>query len=56
MKLQIDTKHATELIRGKAIAIKIPKDTEVIELRLAGPYNPDSFAKLMDVFVNGRSA
>ena len=55
-KLYIDAPHAAQLVRGKAIAIKVPKGAEVLELRLAEPPRPDSFAKLCDVFFNGRQA
>ena len=55
-RLQIDTEHATKLIRGESIAVKVPRDTDVLEIRLAKPYDGDSFAKLVDVFFNGRSA
>lgn len=59
VRIQIDRKHAVLLIAGETVAIKVPKDAEVIELRLERPANQrmgDSFAKICDVVFNGRPA
>jgi hypothetical protein len=54
VKVQIDEKHTRELLAGKPIAIRIPADAQVLEIRTAT--FPDRFAKLLDVFFNGRPA
>lgn len=44
-------------MRGETIAIKVPPNTSVLQLRLAMvAQTPDSFAKVLDVFFNGREA
>jgi hypothetical protein len=55
VKVQIDPAHSRKLIAGDAIAIKVPKGAEAIEIRLA-TVPRDSFAKVIDVFFNGRPA
>jgi len=55
-KVRIDSAHSRKLIEGKPIAIKVPKGADVIELRLLLVDRDDSFAKLVDVFFNGRPA
>jgi hypothetical protein len=58
IKIQIDRQHAAALLQGKAIAFKIPAGAQVLQLQLAEgfPPTPHSFAKLLDVFFNGRPA
>jgi hypothetical protein len=54
IKLQIDERHTRELLTGKPIAIKVPRGATVLEIRTAAI--SDRFAKLIDVFFNGRPA
>jgi len=55
--IQIDQEHTRKLLRGETIAIKIPSNTPVLQLRLYNHGEPtDSFAKILDVFFNGRPA
>jgi hypothetical protein len=54
-KIQIDAAHSRKLVIGQPIAIKVPRGAEIIELRLT-KQPADSFAKLVDVFFNGRPA
>lgn len=56
IKIQIDQAHSLNLLRGQSIAIKVPAGAGVIQLRLTKPVEPDSFAKVLDVFFNGRPA
>ena len=58
VKLKIDAAHSERLVRGKAVTIKVPLGAKLIELRLShsDPAKLDSFAKLCDVFFNGRPA
>jgi hypothetical protein len=55
IKVQIDLQHSRKLLTGDVVAIKVPKDAQVIELRLA-PIPDNYLAKCMDVFFNGRPA
>jgi hypothetical protein len=56
IKIQIDEAHTVQIVSGRAIAIKVPKGADVIELKLSPAVVQDSFAKLVDVFFNGRKA
>jgi hypothetical protein len=58
VKLQIDAAHSQKLVRGKPVTIKVPVGAKQIELRLShsDPAKLDSFAKICDVFFNGRPA
>ena len=55
VKIQIDLKHSMALVSGKPIAIKVPKNATIVQIRLT-PVRDDSFAKVLDVFFNGRPA
>lgn len=57
-KVRIDKEHTLRLMAGKPIAIKVPEGADVIQLELAQVAGaaPDSWAKLCDVFFNGRPA
>jgi hypothetical protein len=58
LKLRIDAAHSRKLMRGEAVTVKVPMGTRQVELRLShvDPVRLDSFAKLCDVFFNGRPA
>jgi len=57
LTIVIDEAHSLQLMRGESIAIKVPPNTPVLQLRLATlASTPDSFAKVLDVFFNGRPA
>jgi hypothetical protein len=58
VKLNIDAAHSRKLVRGEPVTIKVPLGAKLITLRLShvDPVKQDSFAKVLDVFFNGRSA
>jgi len=58
VKLRIDAPHSRKLMRGEPVTIKVPLGARLITLRLShrDPAERDSFAKILDVFFNGRSA
>ncbi len=58
LKLRIDAAHSLKLVRGEPVVVKVPMGTRQVELRLshAEPEKLDSFAKICDVFFNGRPA
>jgi hypothetical protein len=58
VKLQIDAAHSRRLVRGEPVTIKVPLGAKLVQLRLThiDPEKLDSFAKICDVFFNGRPA
>jgi hypothetical protein len=59
VRVRIDVGHTLDLLDGKPVAIAVPKGCEVLEIQLhrsAVPPASNSFAKLVDVFFNGRRA
>jgi hypothetical protein len=59
VRVLVNKEHATKLLFGLPIIIKIPEGTTHLELNLdsASVRPPDaSIAKIIDVFFNGRKA
>lgn len=58
-RLKIDREHSLKLLMGQPVTIKVPPNAARLELRLdlaKSPRHDDSFAKICDVFFNGRRA
>lgn len=51
----IDEKRARMLLDGKVLTVRIPVNATSLQIRLQKPES-DSFAKILDVFFNGRPA
>lgn len=59
VRIRIDQAHSAKLAKGEPVSFKVPKGTEVVQVRLSAPAaDPlmSSIAKCMDVFFNGRKA
>jgi hypothetical protein len=57
-QIVIDEKRARMLLDGKVVTVRIPANSESLQIRLQKPSECDSFnfAKVLDVFFNGRPA
>jgi hypothetical protein len=54
--VRIDEEHSMKLITGKTVSIRVPKDADVIELKLMHQRSNNTLAKVIDVFFNCRPA
>ena len=56
VKIKIDRLHSEWLLSGKNVAIKVPAGADVVQIQLTVVPEDSSFAKVLDVFFNGRPA
>ena len=56
VKIKIDRLHSERLLSGKNVAIKVPAGADVVQIQLTVVPEDSSFAKVLDVFLNGRPA
>jgi len=55
IKILVDLEHSAQLLRGKAIAFRVPKSADEIEIQLS-KVQRNFKAEILDVFFNGRPA